>query len=114
MQRALLPEVGRRSWLRVSLPAGSDCRCCRSGVSALEGKCYLGLVKRLLFALAIGYVVLALVSRAREAAGLLTCSCYPDCWCKKPGLSLFRWVFPRFHHNPEIEAWKKRQLDLSA
>jgi len=79
-----------------------------------RGKCYVDLVKRLLFALAIGYVVLALINRAREAAGLLTCSCYPDCWCKKPGLSLFRWVFPRFHHNPEIEAWKKRQLDLSA
>jgi len=79
-----------------------------------RGKCYLDLVKRLLFALAIGYVVLALVSRAKEAAGLLTCSCYPDCWCQKPGLSLFRWVFPRFHHNPEIEAWKQRQLDLSA
>jgi hypothetical protein len=79
-----------------------------------ELECYFDLVKRLLVALAIGYVVLALVSRAREAAGLLTCSCYPDCWCKKPGLSLFRWVFPRFHHNPEIEAWKKRQLDLSA
>ena len=43
----------------------------------------------------------------------MTCSCYPDCWCKKPGLSLFRWVFPRFHHNPGIEAWEKRQLDLS-
>ena len=71
-------------------------------------------MKRLLFALAIGYVVLALVSRAKEAAGLLTCSCYPDCWCKRPRLSLFRWVFPRFHHNPEIEAWKKRQLDPSA
>jgi hypothetical protein len=71
-------------------------------------------VKRLLVALAIGYVFLALVSRAREAAGLLTCSCYPDCWCRKPGLSLFRWVFPRFHHNPVIEAWKERQLDLSA
>jgi hypothetical protein len=69
--------------------------------------------KRLLFALAIGYVILALLNRAREAAGLLTCSCYSDCWCKRPGLSLFRWVIPRFHHNPEIEAWKK-QLDPSA
>jgi hypothetical protein len=85
----------------------------RSGLAS-ELECYLDLVKRLLFALAIGYVVLALVSRAREAVGFMTCSCYPDCWCKKPGLSLFRRVFPRFHHNPEIEAWKKRQLDPSA
>ena len=85
----------------------------RAGLDS-ELECYRDLVKRLLVAFVIGYVALALVSRAREAAGLLTCSCYPDCWCKKPGLSLFRWVFPRFHHNPEIEAWKKRQLDLSA
>ena len=33
---------------------------------------------------------------------------------QEAGLSLFRWVFPRFHHNPEIEAWKKQQLDPSA
>jgi hypothetical protein len=68
-------------------------------------------MKLLLTSLIIGYVVLALFSRAREAVGLMTCTCYPDCWCKKPGLSLFRWVFPRLHHNPEIEAWRKRQFD---
>lgn len=67
-------------------------------------------MKRVLISLMIGYVFLALVAKAREAAGLLTCDCYPDCWCRKPGLSLFRWVFPRFHHNPGLEAWKKRQL----
>lgn len=27
-----------------------------------------------------------------------TRECYPDCWCKKPGLSLFRWVDPSGHH----------------
>jgi len=47
------------------------------------------------------------------AAGLITCECYPDCWCRKPGrLSLFRWVFPQFHHNPGLEEWKKQQLDI--
>jgi len=86
----------------------------RFGSPSLRASATLDLVKRLLIALAIGYVVLALVSRAKEAAGLLRCSCYPDCWCQRPGLSLFRWVFPRFHHNPEIEAWKKRQLGPSA
>ena len=68
-------------------------------------------MKRVVLALVIGYVILALVGRAEEAAGLRTCGCYPDCWCKRPGLSLFRWVFPRFHRNPEIEGWKKQQLD---
>lgn len=61
---------------------------------------YLDSVKRLLLAIAVGYMLLALVGRAKEAAGIYTCECYVDCWCKKPGLSLFRWVFPRFHHFP--------------
>jgi hypothetical protein len=70
-------------------------------------------VRRILASLVIGYVVLALVYKAREAAGLLRCDCYDDCWCRRPGLSVFRWVFPRFHHNPGLEAWKKRQLDAT-
>ena len=57
-------------------------------------------MKGLLLAMAVGYVLLALVGRAKEAAGIYTCECYAGCWCKKPGLSLFRWVFPRFHHLP--------------
>ena len=65
----------------------------------------------MLAVLALGYVALALISRAKEAAGMIECGCYPDCWCRKPGLSLFRWVFPRFHRNPELEAWKKRRLE---
>jgi len=59
--------------------------------------CYRAIVKRILLSLAIGYLVIALVTRAQEAAGVMRCDCSPDCWCKKPGLSLFRWVFPRFH-----------------
>jgi len=67
-------------------------------------------MKNVLLSFVLGYVMLALIWRAKEAAGMITCGCYPDCWCKKPGLSLFRWVFPRFHHNPGLEEWKKQQL----
>lgn len=67
-------------------------------------------MRRILTSLVLGYVVLALLTKAREAAGLLSCDCYPDCWCRKPGLSLFRWVFPQFHQNPDLEARTKRQL----
>jgi hypothetical protein len=42
---------------------------------------------------------------------MIACDCYADCWCKKPGLSIFRWVFPRYHRNPGLEEWKKQQLD---
>ena len=59
----------------------------------------------------VKWLVLAIVrlrsprtyGRAKEAAGIYACECYADCWCKKPGLSLFRWVFPRFHHLPVNE-----------
>ena len=60
-------------------------------------------------AIVIGYVLLALVTRAREAAGVYTCGCDGDCWCRTPGLSLFRWVFPRRHRNRAVTAWKAAQ-----
>ena len=67
-------------------------------------------MKRLLVALAIGYVALALFYRAQESMGQLRCDCDPDCWCQQPGLSLFRWVFPRYHRNRELAAWKRAQF----
>jgi hypothetical protein len=73
----------------------------------------LNLVKKLIVIVGLGYVVLALIYRAREAAGLLTCDCYPECWCRKPGLSVFRWVFPRYHRNPGLEAWDKARAEAS-
>jgi hypothetical protein len=60
-------------------------------------------MKKLLLNLLLIYVLLALLGRAAEAVGLRTCGCAPDCWCKRPGLSLFRWVFPRFHVDAEPE-----------
>jgi hypothetical protein len=68
-------------------------------------------MKKILLSLVLGYVVLGLIGRAQEAVGLRTCGCDPDCWCKMPGLSIFRWVFPRYHRNHGLEAWKKQQLD---
>jgi hypothetical protein len=64
---------------------------------------------RVLQVMVAGYVLLALVTRAKEAAGAYACGCDPDCWCKRPGLSLFRWVFPRGHKNRAIEEWKFAQ-----
>ena len=43
------------------------------------------------------YVAAALATRVAEAMGRRQCGCAADCWCKKPGLSAFRWVFPRGH-----------------
>ena len=67
-------------------------------------------MKRIVVTVGIIYLILASVGRAQEAAGTRTCGCDPDCWCKRPGLSLFRWVFPRFHRNRELEKWKRQQV----
>ena len=43
------------------------------------------------------YLGLALIGKVKERNGDLQCLCNADCWCKRPGLSLFRWVFPFGH-----------------
>jgi hypothetical protein len=50
--------------------------------------------------LAALYLALAVRGLVRESRGELRCECRPDCWCKKPGLQLFRWVFPVWHSLP--------------
>ena len=39
------------------------------------------------------------------------CACDSDCWCKRPVLSLFRWVFPRYHRNRAMVYWKRLQFE---
>jgi hypothetical protein len=58
------------------------------------------MMKRGLLLIAVIYIAAALSGRMREARGDLTCECERDCWCKQPGLSLFRWVFPIGHSLP--------------
>lgn len=53
------------------------------------------MLKRFLQAVALGFVVLGIATRIMERAGVYTCVCAPDCWCKRPALSLFRWVVRR-------------------
>jgi len=48
----------------------------------------------------LGLLLAGLISRGLEEAGVYECGCYPECWCKRPGFSLFRWIVPRFHHGP--------------
>ncbi|MEJ7833567.1 MAG: hypothetical protein WKF79_11670 [Nocardioides sp.] len=43
------------------------------------------------------YVLFALIGRFVEAMGAVRCECAPSCWCHKPGLGTFRWVFPVGH-----------------
>lgn len=48
------------------------------------------------------YLLFAVIGRFVEGMGAATCGCSPDCWCQRPGLSAFRWVFP-YGHRPAEE-----------
>ena len=54
-------------------------------------------MKRILAIGASAYPALAALGHARERRGAITCECRGDCWCKRPGLSVFRCVFPFGH-----------------
>lgn len=54
-------------------------------------------MKKLLLVLFSGYLVIAGATKVAERFGLRRCGCSEDCWCHRPGLALFRWVFPWGH-----------------
>lgn len=54
-------------------------------------------MKRAVLGVSATYLVLALLGRALERAGTIRCDCLAGCWCKRPGLRTFRWVFPVWH-----------------
>lgn len=54
-------------------------------------------MKRLLVGIPTIYLLFALIGRFAEGMGAVRCECRPECWCKKPVLSTFRWVFPVGH-----------------
>lgn len=56
-------------------------------------------MRRAVATLAGLYLGAALLTRLAEAMGVRKCGCAPGCWCKKPALSAFRWVFPRGHRT---------------
>ncbi len=63
--------------------------------------------------LVAAYLAAAVTGRLRERMGMISCACAEDCWCHKPGLSLFRWVFPR-GHTSKWDAEQKAELDVGA
>lgn len=68
-------------------------------------------MKRMLIVVLIGYVLVAAGNRVAERLGAMTCGCAEDCWCHRPGLSLFRWVFPWGHRSAHSAA--KAALDAA-
>ena len=58
-------------------------------------------LKRPLVGIASIYVLLDLIGRCVKGMGAVECECSADCWCQRPVLSLFRWVFPHGHRCGE-------------
>lgn len=44
------------------------------------------------------FLLLAVGNKVAEAAGARRCHCAANCWCRRPVISLFRWVLP-WHKN---------------
>jgi hypothetical protein len=58
------------------------------------------MAKRILIAVIGLYVLAAITTTLAETAGIgRQCGCEPECWCKRPGLRLFRWVTPKRNHH---------------
>lgn len=56
-------------------------------------------MRQVLLGTASVYLLLAVIGRFVEGMGAVECECAPSCWCKKPVLSTFRWVFPLGHQG---------------
>jgi hypothetical protein len=69
---------------------------------------------RRVFVIVLGaYVLAALGNKVAERMGALQCGCAEECWCRRPSLSLFRWVFP-WRHRTAHTFGGKAQLVHSA
>jgi len=66
-------------------------------------KLYAGAVRRGIVRALSLYLLFAVIGRFVEEMGTVVCGCSPDCWCRKPVLSTFRWVFPYGHRGCSAE-----------
>ena len=56
-------------------------------------------MRRVVLVLVGVYVLIAAGNRIAEHFGAIRCGCAEDCWCRRPRLDLFRWVFPWRHRS---------------
>ncbi len=54
-------------------------------------------MERFLMGASSVYLLVAAIGRFVEAMGAVQCPCTADCWCKRPGVSTFRWAAPIGH-----------------
>jgi len=69
----------------------------------MDGLATLVGMRRVVLTVVAAYLLLAIGTRAAEELGVgqprYRCACAETCWCKQPGLSLFRWVTPGPWHD---------------
>jgi len=57
------------------------------------------------------FLLVAVSTRAADALGVggrrLHCACKESCWCKRPRLTLFRWVTPGRWHQIRLMPWRE-------
>ncbi len=63
----------------------------------LVGRVYRAGMGRIVRGAVAAYLLAAVTGKVLEAAGVSRCGCSDDCWCRRPGLAAFRWVFPYRH-----------------
>jgi hypothetical protein len=71
-------------------------------------------MRRILVGAVVVYLLAAVITTLDEASGVgKQCGCEPDCWCKRPGLRLFRWVTPRRRHHLRTPEDKQRLAEAN-
>ena len=69
-------------------------------------------MRRILLAAVAAVLLLAVGTRAADALGIggprLRCGCTETCWCKRPGLTVFRWATPAGWHHIGLTAEEKQ------
>jgi len=87
-------------------------RACLAAADPCRGLTKLVSMRRILLGGVAGALLLAVGTRAADALGIggprLRCGCTETCWCKRPGLTVFRWVTPRRWHHIGLTAEEKR------
>jgi len=78
------------------------------------GQATLAGMRRIILGGIAGVLLLAIGTRAAEALRIggprLRCGCTEACWCKRQGLTVFRWVTPGRWHHLGLTAEEKQSL----
>jgi hypothetical protein len=91
---------------------------CLVAVDSCREVAKLPLMRRILLGAVAAVLLLAVGTRAADALGVggvrLRCGCVETCWCKRPGITVFRWVTPGHWHHIGLTAEEKQSRHSQA